>query len=83
MRPQPKSMDEVVARLAAGQHNGGRRAQRPAIVWGSIWLGIAMMLGAIVWFVLAFMLGFIFFYPPILFCLGFFTLLKGLVGLRE
>jgi hypothetical protein len=76
-------MDDVVARLATGQHNGGRRPPRPAVVWGSVWLGTAMMIGAVVWFILAHMLGYLIFYSPILFILGFVALLKGLVGLRE
>ena len=41
--------------------------------------GIAMMVIAAVWFGAGWMAGIIFFYPPILFLIGVFALLKGLV----
>jgi hypothetical protein len=40
--------------------------------------GIAMMVIAVVWFALGWMAGIIFYYPPILFIIGLFGLLKGL-----
>ncbi len=40
--------------------------------------GIAMMVIAVVWFGLGWMAGIIFYYPPILFLIGVFGLLKGL-----
>ena len=42
--------------------------------------GLGMMIGAAVWFVVGLMGGVIFFYPPVLFILGFFTFLKGVFG---
>lgn len=41
--------------------------------------GIAMMTIAVVWFGLGWMVGVIFYYPPILFLIGAFAFLKGLV----
>ncbi|MFT5617355.1 MAG: hypothetical protein ACI85I_000572 [Arenicella sp.] len=34
---------------------------------------------AIVWFVLGYMAGYIFYYPPILFLVGVFALVKGVI----
>ncbi len=42
--------------------------------------GLAMMIGAVVWFVLGLMADIIFFYPPILFVLGVIAFVKGLMG---
>lgn len=41
--------------------------------------GIAMMAIAVVWFGLGWAAGYIFFYPPILFVIGLFGLVKGLL----
>lgn len=41
--------------------------------------GVVMMAIAVVWFGLGWMAGYIFFYPPILFAIGLFGLLKGLL----
>lgn len=41
--------------------------------------GAIMMVIAIVWFVAGWAAGVIFFYPPILFIIGLFALIKGLV----
>ena len=40
--------------------------------------GLAMMAIAVVWFVVGYAAGVIFFYPPVLFAIGVFALLKGL-----
>lgn len=50
-----------------------------SIFEGEIIAGIAMMLGAVVWFVGGLAAGFIFFYPPILFLIGLGSLIKGLL----
>jgi hypothetical protein len=41
--------------------------------------GIAMMIGAVVWFVLGLKAGIIFFYPPVLFVIGIVAFVKGLI----
>lgn len=50
-----------------------------SIFEGEIIGGIAMMVGAVVWFVVGLAAGYIFFYPPILFFIGLGTLIKGLI----
>ena len=40
--------------------------------------GIAMMAIAAIWFVLGWIAGYIYFYPPILFLIGAYALIKGL-----
>ena len=42
--------------------------------------GLLMMLIAVVWFVVGLAVGFIFFYPPILFVIGFIALVRGLIN---
>ena len=46
---------------------------------GSIITGILMMVGAVVWFVAGLAGDVIFFYPPVMFVLGFIALVKGLM----
>lgn len=46
---------------------------------GPVIAGIGMMLGATIWFVVGLSAGYIFFYPPILFCIGLGSVIKGLI----
>lgn len=48
---------------------------------GSLWGGVAMMVGAVVWFVGGLFFDIIFFYPPIRFIIGLVAFVKGLVNL--
>lgn len=66
-----------------------RRKKKPAASSGGggfgtttagLWGGLAMMVLAIVWFVLGLYGGRIFFYPPILFVLGLIAFIKGCMG---
>ena len=41
--------------------------------------GVTMMVIAVVWFIGGYMAGYIFFYPPILFFIGLYAFIKGLV----
>jgi len=50
------------------------------IDWGTIAAGVAMMLGAVIWFGLGLLLGILFYYPPVLFIIGLVTCFKGLAG---
>jgi hypothetical protein len=45
--------------------------------------GFAIMFGAVLWFGAGFALGRILFYPPVLFLLGFITVMKGLMGYSD
>ena len=47
---------------------------------GAIVAGLAMMGGAVLWFVVGMAAGRIFFYPPILFIFGLISFVKGLMG---
>ncbi len=47
---------------------------------GSVLTGILMMVGAAVWFFGGLAFGIIFFYPPVLFVLGFIALVKGIMS---
>lgn len=42
--------------------------------------GAGMMLGAVVWFALGMAAGYIYFYPPVLFCLGIGAIIRGFTG---
>lgn len=50
---------------------------------GKIALGLLMMLGAVVWFVLGLAADRIFYYPPILFIIGIASVVKGFLGQDE
>jgi hypothetical protein len=41
-------------------------------------LGVLMMVGAVVWFVLGIFAGWVFYYPPILFIVGIVAVVKGI-----
>ena len=40
-------------------------------------LGLLMMIGAAIWFVVGYMAGYIYFYPPVLFIIGLFKFIKA------
>jgi hypothetical protein len=46
---------------------------------GKLWCGLAMMVGAVIWFFGALAIGIIFFYPPILFIIGLISFFTGLI----
>jgi hypothetical protein len=48
---------------------------------GAIFGGLAMMVGAVIWFVVGWFAGWIFFYPPILFVFGFISFVGGIAQL--
>jgi hypothetical protein len=52
-------------------------SQGAAADWGQIGGGILMMVGAVAWFVIGYWAGYIYFYPPILFCAGLWACVKG------
>ncbi|UCH98020.1 MAG: hypothetical protein JSV88_14525, partial [Candidatus Aminicenantes bacterium] len=41
--------------------------------------GLAMMAIAVVWFVVGYAAGYVFYYPPILFLIGLYAFIKGLI----
>jgi len=57
------------------------RSSGPSVVISpGVVTGLLMMLGAAAWFFIGLAVGYIFFYPPILFILGFATMIKGFCG---
>ena len=56
-----------------------RKKEKNSLFEGEVIGGIAMMVGATVWFVVGLFLGYIFFYPPILFVIGLVGVIKGLL----
>jgi hypothetical protein len=67
-----------------------RRVEREERGYWGLWIspvivtGLLMMFVAIAWFVLGIILiDRIFFYPPVLFVLGFISMIKGLLGHEE
>ena len=87
---QPVQQQSEFDKLRMQQEARAQREKedRAAIRWGSgqrgidkgVWGGLAMMVGAIVWFVLGWMAGYIFFYPPVLFVIGIVALVRGLAN---
>lgn len=43
-----------------------------------VWGGITMIVAALIWFIAGLANGYIYFYPPILFGIGIFAIIKGL-----
>jgi hypothetical protein len=73
-RPLTVKKRKTRAKLHNGGHGGGMAVN------GSVLGGLAMMVGALVWFFVGLAAGYIFFYPPVLFVLGIVALVKGLAG---
>jgi ribosomal protein S27E len=61
---------------------GGAFSMEKGMLNAGVLGGLGLMLGAVVWFVVGFLLGYIFYYPPIMFIIGFVALVKGLIGSR-
>ena len=73
-RPRLKSAD---------RDSDGVYRRKSSGVSGNVLSGVLMMGGALVWFFVALALGWIAFYPPVLFCIGLYTFIKGLSGNDE
>ena len=72
-KPKPKPKKKKNKTGSSGSASAG-------FDYGQVFGGIAMMVGAVVWFVVGLFLGIIFFYPPILLIIGFVTMIKGFVA---
>jgi hypothetical protein len=74
-----KEADRLVQRerQAKDEETGTFSPERKAIQKGILG-GLATMAIAIVWFVVGWMGGYIYFYPPILFVIGIYALIKGI-----
>ncbi len=60
-----------------------REKTKSAAAMQHIGLGIVMMAGAALWFIVGLFNGFIFYYPPLLFIVGIITVIKGCLGYSE
>jgi len=69
---------EMAMRARAEQENSG--SFEGGLVNGGSIVGLLTMLAAVVWFVAGMAAGVVFFYPPILFMVGLFGFIKGLVS---
>ena len=88
--PQVRSQEEIQADLhGAGyvprervsdtvEHEGFFAPEKRGLDKGVLG-GVVMMLIAVVWFGIGWAAGYIFFYPPVLFVIGLFGLVKGLL----
>ena len=63
------------------KQQSGAFATEKSIANGGVAIGLLVMLGAVVWFVIGFMNDRIFFYPPILFIVGLVAVIKGMLGI--
>jgi hypothetical protein len=71
-------------RRRRSEESGWSMPELPRIaVSPTIWMGLAMMVGAVVWFFTALALGWIFFYPPVMFVLGALAVFRGLAGQED
>lgn len=57
--------------------------RRGIAISGGVMVGLLMMGGAVLWFVLGWAAGRIFFYPPILFILGLVNFIRSLTGRED
>lgn len=71
------------ASAAPSAETASALAQTWSISPGKIALGLLMMLGAVVWFVLGLAADRIFFYPPLLFIIGIASVIKGFLSQSE
>lgn len=75
--PQPTMRPRVTAQSYL---RNKPRPQRSAVDTGAISGGLGMMAIAVIWFFGGLFFGYLFFFPPILFIIGFVSFCKGLVS---
>ena len=69
---QPKTSKEATG-------GGGLFASEKRGIQKGVAGGIAMIVIAVIWFVVGYTAGYIFYYPPILFLIGLYALIKGII----
>ncbi|MBN8577820.1 MAG: hypothetical protein J0L66_12815 [Cytophagales bacterium] len=77
---QPEA-DRLVAleKAAVEENSGGTFAPEKAGIKKGVLGGVVMMVIAAVWFFGGLAAGYIFYYPPILFVIGLYAFIKGLI----
>jgi hypothetical protein len=78
--PEPREPKPRRAKRTRADEGGGYRR---IYVSPGVITGVLMMVVAVIWFFGALALNWIFFYPPIMFVLGFIAVVKGLLGHEE
>jgi hypothetical protein len=78
--PEPREFKRRRAKRSSADEGGGYRR---IYVSPGVITGVLMMVVAVIWFFGALALNWIFFYPPIMFVLGFVAVVKGLLGHEE
>ena len=76
-----KEADRLVQRekaLQVSEAPSGSFAPEQAGIRKGVLGGVLMIVIAVVWFVVGWMAGYIYFYPPILFLVGVYALIKGI-----
>lgn len=71
------ALEKAATEEEAGQPGGGFSMESKGIRKGMLG-GIVMIVIAVVWFFVGLAGGYIFFYPPILFFIGLYALIKGM-----
>jgi hypothetical protein len=79
-RPRRKKRLAKKRRGKVDVDDGGWFGPERRLASGGILVGLLLMVGAGVWFILGLMGDRIFFYPPILFVVGLIAFVKGLMG---
>lgn len=82
--PNNSMTQDYMARAAVSQAEADARAREAGAEGGTginsgVVGGIAMMVGAVIWFFVGLMFDWVFFYPPILFIIGVIAVVKGLI----
>ena len=73
-------MEKVVRNVSeAGSGSGDFFGPEKAGIQKGVLGGLAIMAIAVIWFVVGWNMGLIFFYPPILFLIGVYAFLKGMI----
>ena len=62
---------------SGSESNGGFFATEEKAISNGVLGGVAMMIIAVIWFVVGYSFGRIFFYPPVLFLIGVYAVIKG------
>jgi hypothetical protein len=73
-KPRDKKPRKKRFREVSPEYSGG------VVIDSSILGGLAMMIGAAVWFFVGLSQGVIFFYPPVMFVLGGIAVIRGIFG---
>ena len=78
--PKPRPKVKKKKKKTSGSGSGSSSSSSGGPDFNQVFGGLAMMAGAVVWFVGGLFFGILFFYPPILLIIGFVAMIKGFVA---